>query len=322
MPQTFTDVLHELTDEKVSLSSIFRKVTVLSYDIKFDKLKQWVEQEQNGYLNSDDVPDYRIVRPAAIRGQFMGFAGAQINNGVISINHLPQLWQDAARSWKVRTDIAGLEEIVTSNKDKSELITVELPLEVAAKLQVYQGYTCTYATLGFTPAQFSSIISAVRNRLLTFLLEMRDAFPDIVNPQIEPIATAQASSIFHTAIYGSVQGSQIVVGGGSIDQSPLTFNRTDSVEWPPITDFVTQLRDIIESSSLDETPKKIATSDLSTIETQLQSPQPKPSIIVESLKSVRTVLEGSIGNLMANVVQPLLPTFAHWLHHFGSMIQQ
>ena len=68
-------------------------------------------------------------------------------------------------------------------------------------------------------------------------------------------------------------------------------------------DFKSLIQDIknkIPSLNLDATSTNQLYSDVGTIEVQIASPAPKPSIIAESLSSVRAILENAAGNVVAS----------------------
>ncbi|MFZ1005873.1 MAG: hypothetical protein WAN65_03490 [Candidatus Sulfotelmatobacter sp.] len=55
------DIITLATDDTKSLSSLLRKCLVLAHEIKNERLKNWANQELNGYAPSDQLPDYRII---------------------------------------------------------------------------------------------------------------------------------------------------------------------------------------------------------------------------------------------------------------------
>jgi hypothetical protein len=68
------------------------------------------------------------------------------------------------------------------------------------------------------------------------------------------------------------------------------------------TDFKSLIQDIrtkIPSLNLDQTSANQLYSDVGTIEVQIASPAPKPSVIAESLSSIKTILENAAGNVIA-----------------------
>ena len=65
------DIINLSTNEDASLPVILRKLLVLSYQLKSERLTAWVNAELDGYASGGDLPDYRLIRAGA-RGNFSG----------------------------------------------------------------------------------------------------------------------------------------------------------------------------------------------------------------------------------------------------------
>lgn len=68
---------------------------------------------------------------------------------------------------------------------------------------------------------------------------------------------------------------------------------------PNLQRLLQQIKDILETVQLSPNAKDEASADVSTIEVQLSRPQPKASIITESLRSLRSILESAAGSILA-----------------------
>lgn len=98
-----------------------------------------------------------------------------------------------------------------------------------------------------------------------------------------------------TLIQGNVQDSQI-----QIESSDSTQSQTTNFDIEQLVKLVEALRTTIDSIGIEDTDKNELESEISTIESQAKSPNPKNSIIGESLASIRRILEGASGNLIAS----------------------
>jgi hypothetical protein len=76
MSALLDDIINAAIDGKQPLPDILRKCLLLGHELKNDRLKEWANQELNGYTSAKDVPDYRIV-PALAKGDFVGPFHAQ-----------------------------------------------------------------------------------------------------------------------------------------------------------------------------------------------------------------------------------------------------
>jgi hypothetical protein len=89
--------------------------------------------------------------------------------------------------------------------------------------------------------------------------------------------------------------------GSAIQQGTIGSQITINFD-VKIADFKSLIQDIkakIPSLNLDQTSANQLYSDVGTIEVQIASPVPKPSIIAESLSSIRAILENAAGGAIA-----------------------
>jgi hypothetical protein len=65
------------------------------------------------------------------------------------------------------------------------------------------------------------------------------------------------------------------------------------------------LRETIDELSLLPDPRREAEAELQTVQSQLESPKPKSSIIREGLESLRRILEGAGGGAAGELLLEL-----------------
>src|SRR5580692_1192912 len=82
MSALLDDIISLAVDGKQPLPDILRKCLLLGHELKNEQLKDWANQELNGYKSGKNVPEYRII-PALARGNFIGPFHAQFNGHLI-----------------------------------------------------------------------------------------------------------------------------------------------------------------------------------------------------------------------------------------------
>ena len=97
-----------------------------------------------------------------------------------------------------------------------------------------------------------------------------------------------------------MEGSQIQQGTNSSNQTG-TFNLTNGIE---INNFLKLLKEQLSVLALNNEDESEIKSDITTLESQINSSRPKQGIIKESILSIQRILEGATG---AVVAQQLLP---------------
>jgi hypothetical protein len=112
-------------------------------------------------------------------------------------------------------------------------------------------------------------------------------------------------SNYHVNFYAPVTTSQIQQG--SIESSQAIYTEVDFRE---LRNFTTELRKRIPELGLPDGEKQQLAAELGSVEAQLNAPQPKRTVIAECLSSVRNILEGCAGSLVASgLLQTLAALF-------------
>ena len=65
-----------------------------------------------------------------------------------------------------------------------------------------------------------------------------------------------------------------------------------------------QVKNSADDLRLSDAARTQLQADVRTVEVQLESPNPKPSIIIESLHSLRTIMENAAGSVIASALLP------------------
>ncbi len=101
----------------------------------------------------------------------------------------------------------------------------------------------------------------------------------------------------------SMEGSQIQQGTISSNQTG-TFNLTNGIE---INKFIKFLNEKLPDLVLNNDDESEIKSDITTLESQIDSSRPKSGIIKESLSSIQRILEGASGTVVAQQLLPYIP---------------
>lgn len=70
----------------------------------------------------------------------------------------------------------------------------------------------------------------------------------------------------------------------------------------PILKIITAIRDRLPELELVSELEEELNAELDTVNAQGNSPKPKPSILIESLSSIRRILEGTAGTIAAELL--------------------
>jgi hypothetical protein len=98
--------------------------------------------------------------------------------------------------------------------------------------------------------------------------------------------------------------------GSQIQQGTTHSSQTQTIQMADlkaIGAFIEQLKPQLSGLELPAEVLQEATSDISTIEAQIASTKPKSVILREALSSLKTILEGAAGNLVASGLASQIP---------------
>ncbi len=84
------------------------------------------------------------------------------------------------------------------------------------------------------------------------------------------------------------------------DSAGATQSLQTGIDLKLILQFISEIKPEVAQLGLNPESASELETEISTIEIQSKSPKPKSSIIVESLKSIRSILEGAAGNVAAS----------------------
>ncbi len=203
-------LLNEIIDLSTSadtpVSVVLRKLLVLSYDLKNERLTIWATAELDGYPSASDVPDYRIVKAGA-RGTFTGAFGSGVKN-----QPLPSVILDEkVRHWATEVRIgSGMAEIETNAAAGGGRRPWPADMVLFYQRSFMEHMALAEAWQDLPGSVFAGIIGTVRNRALRFALELRKELGR-ADDDLSAIPSAKVDQNVTNFIYGG----NVVIGGTS-----------------------------------------------------------------------------------------------------------
>lgn len=262
MSITIRSLRNDIVDPNIALSSVLLKAKVIAYSLDSDEFKEWVNFELDGYGGQNvEVPEYRVCA-AANYGQFSGFHGRSIDNQPIPVSLLPDSLNALYGELTVREGISAIETSMASLSQANEFAlqapwAAEAIVLVSGISKIVHGYALVSAWQLISKNVLESVCSTVRSRLLTFVLELEDQFPDIVDSEndVSNISKEQTKDIFVTNVLGG--NNVLASGAGFTQQAQVNVQQNDIssllkyVRSLNVADEdVSELRDAIETDEL------------------------------------------------------------------------
>lgn len=224
----------------VELTTLLRKCKVLAARLGNDEFKLWVDNELGGYKNTRDLPDYRIIHVNS-KGHFSGPFNSGIRNADIPLLCIPEKFRDNLSQTNMHVPIASLEALVTKSDESTAKEPWDPDIVAYVGENIYKGMNCVQAWKVIPITAIIATLDAVRNRILSFVLEIESEAPDAGEAALNsnPLPQEKVNQIFNTYISGNVQN--VATGSTDIEQS-ATYNEASPKVFAQLIQAVESIR--------------------------------------------------------------------------------
>ena len=284
-------IVQELQMEAMSsasnISDMLRKSLVVAKKLKINDFEKWVSQELNGYRDDlDNIPHYREVRGSLqFFNPYYGWRPVIIQD------------QKLAESITINRIAQPITEIEYLVQGEGESLYLELPADTQSQLSKLTTGRPTEFQVSFGKSQAQQIIDSVRKIVLDWSIQLEEDGITGEGLSFSNKEKQEASKHNYTVtnFYGNTSGIQIQQHTSQSSQTMI-----NEVDLGKVSDFIKTLKDNLTQIGLEAQPQKVVQSEITNISTQLESTQAKSSVIQQSLKTIRSVLEGVTGSLIAS----------------------
>lgn len=272
---------------KVTTLEVLRKALVVARKLSVPDFERWIRSELEGYDHTGTVPAYR-----QIGGELQGFhpmAGWK-----------PIQFPDPETTRKASTvhlfqPISELEDLVSGDTDGKSL---KSPLHPKLQQQIQQdtGFDVV-SVVKMSPSALRSVIEQVRTAVLNWCLDLEKAGVIGAGMSFSVTEKEAAATITNNAVHfhGEVRNAQIQQGTSHSSQS-MSYTEADLAD---LKSLVETLVSSVGHLNLASEQAQQLVADLKSVEGQLTAPRPSRGVITEAMKSVRNILEGVAGNIIA-----------------------
>lgn len=280
------DIQNAAIDANVDVSVVLRKCKVLAARLGNPNLATWVEDELNGYTDVESLPEYRIIQVHS-KGHFAGYAGRRLQNADIPISCIPKKYREQMRSSYMMQPISAYVSLLERSDGDNLQEPWSPDFTAMYGRDIYQNMNCMQAWKVIPRAAVVSLVEAVRNRILSFVLEIESENPKAGEAEINkpPISQERVTQIFNTTINGSVGN---LTGGSS--------------------HFSQSLQIVVTPGDLESLQRYLTSLGLSTDEVQELETAVKADGTHSKQKELGKSVTGWLGVLMTKIAKGVVPT--------------
>ncbi|MDN4592145.1 hypothetical protein DBA29_27060 [Xenophilus aerolatus] len=283
MPGLVLELQRDALDANVKVADLLRKALVVSRKLELAEMQDWIESELGSYENTDDCPLYRqMYGELKVWNPYHGFQPVLVPDQELA---------DIICSGANTQSIGELEDLL-----RGDAKTFHMQMSGPQKAMLAKLIGVNLEPSLHIPRQsMVKILDSVRNRILQWSLDLEKRNILGSGLTFSKEEKAMASQInYHTVNnIGSMTNSQL-------QQHSSGVQVIEGALGTDLTKLVESIASSLSGLSLSQPDTQELLAELATLRSQLDSPKPKVGIIKESLASVRTVLEGAAGNLVAS----------------------
>lgn len=284
------ELVNAAMSDVVTPNELLRRALVVARRLDVPEFVTWISNELNGY-NSGDVPDYRHVRAQVMvenpyRGAYIPFFAA------------PQM-MEMLSAFEVRQSLPELMKVAQSDSGIYSHFPSEVESTLMQMIEEAQGVRLRPA-LRFSTVQVEGIVEKVRCKVLEWALNLEAK--GVLGEGMTFSEKEKQIVQEHHNYFGNITGSQIQIGSdGSSQSQTQTMGNTEA-----LSGLIALLEKTLRNDELSEEVSEELGADLTYLQAQATSPQPKWPVIRSITASIKSVLENAAGSTIAAQARPFI----------------
>lgn len=289
-----------------SISKIMLKAQAIAFALGNDDLKEWIHQEQNGYNNVKDVPEYRKIDAGLMISASFPF-GRMVNNYPLPIDIIAdKSVRDYLKTVKLMQPIAIIENLFNDSDTSSLYFEVPGFLWKDIEKCLADNGNVLSAKQIVPAVSFGSVIEKLKSQLLHFFLELSKQIDVDFNVLTNK---DRIGSIMNQTFYagivntgsGNIHADNATIIGGSNNNVSITPQLKDQIET-----ILRQIETLKNDLSADEQDIAEVIID---IRNELEKLSPCKRFVKNSLQALksfgRIIAEKSIEYGLNNILSQL-----------------
>ncbi|GJC07544.1 hypothetical protein KAM385_45730 [Aeromonas hydrophila] len=284
MPALIPELIAMASDPDVEISVLLRKAKVAARQLQQPEAVSWIDHELQGYPDDSLVPPYRQRRGRlAVRRDGNTYLLPVANTERV------QLWQTCPLSLPV-SELAAL---AATGKP----LRVHFPPEILPLLMAELG-TAREVEISLSAVQVRALIEAVRDRVLDWALALEEASIQGDGMSFTSLEQQQAQQVpsMSIRIGDNANGVQIQLNSpGGQQQQTVTGEQKEAA----LAALLPWLAQVIDEGKLSPSAQADLQANYVALQALANAPTPSWPVIGALVGSVRAVLEGAGGGVLA-----------------------
>lgn len=286
MPSLVEEVQAAALDKSTPLSEVLLKAKALTVKLGAPELREWIENESHGYTLTDaDLPPYRIVlgRPRFFNPY----------NGYCPINAKDPEIQTILSTAYICEGVASIETTISTSKSPH----LPYSAKMVSLINQHVNLMGMQPSIQLSRGALVGILDKVRGIVLDWALDLESQ--GVVgkgitfSKQDKEKAAIVNNNTYVTNHIGTMTNSQLQ------QASEYSTQTQSNIDFGLAAQLAEGVKNSIDQFNLDHDMVVHLNGELDTINTNLKAPEPNIEIIRPAFRSVRNILEGATGSVLA-----------------------
>lgn len=267
MSSLVEELQRDALNQSVTMVELLQKALVVATKLNFEDFASWARRELDGY-GSDEVPAYRIIRGSPqVFNPYSGYQPLHFGDAKFA---------ELCSKMHFNTPIGELEHDVLRTTKAGSVFQVSYSQKTETMLMNAIEFGLK-PSLRINESRFQGIFNAVRKIILEWSLKLEaDGISGqgmVFSDREKERAHANTYNI-KSYIHGDIQNSQL-----QIDAVHSSQEKTAEFDLAQLAKLIEALRSVTGALGIDDKSSRELESEIATLESQAQSPNPKHNII-------------------------------------------
>lgn len=170
-----SQILKDLANGNDIESVLFRLKIILA-DLENESINKWIDNEIEGYDDTDETPPYRRIEGRAIGSYILGstYHGIKYTKHPLPIRHIPKDIREKILGGRMTQAVSSLKKTA----ENEESIGIQLPPELCQKIS-YQGLFITSMNIVFSSAQIDGVLAKIKSKLINIIMKLEKDYNEL-----------------------------------------------------------------------------------------------------------------------------------------------
>lgn len=299
MEELITEIIKDLGSGK-PINGILLKSQIIASELNNSTFSDWISNEQNGYPNAENLPQYRVLAAIVKADVFVPYWGC-VNNQTIPAGIFDhQLINDCMEHARIINSLTEIESICVQNKDGG-MLSYPLPAMAYPEVNKCINGNAQRVWQEFPVSSLAHIVDVFKSKLLDFFLNLnKEVKAGIDFSHISSQENQQKISQIMNNTY-NINAAVANTGSGSISTGDVSAS---NLQMNPSDNLRSQMNDVI--AKLEDVIKEYDNSDINDALGTLKEETAKTSWNSKILRITLNAINGIANGILANQLTPIV----------------